>query len=606
MKNMKISVKLLVSFGIILILCIALGGAAIAGTYIMSNIADNYVLISIPVKDEIADIRVNVVDAEESALEATTVMTSSALESIETELKNFNAEISKDLTVFATKVPQFQGRVDTIKGYLEQEKTVREKILVQSRELTFTANERAYEIYVNEYVPLSDKILAEVEVLDYEVDLAVNDRYNDAHATLRNVIIVVAAVIVVNIIAIIFFTSKLTRAIVTPVKEIEKAMKAVNEGRLSDATINYTSKDELGNLSESVRGTVSTLQMLIPDIAHLGKQLGDRNFDIKSSCGEYYVGDYKEILLSLRYIRDNLTITIRQIEQSASQVLAGSQQVSDGAQNLSQGATEQASAIEELAATIADLSEKVNTNAQNAVLANEMSGEAGAGVVESNNSMKELMTAMGEINDTASNIGKIIKTIEDIAFQTNILALNAAVEAARAGAAGKGFAVVADEVRNLAGKSAEAAKNTNDLIGNAIKAIQAGTEQASATATQLDAVVTKAAGVAEKIGEISAASEQQATALAQVETGIEQISAVVQTNSATAEESAAASEELAGQANMLKELTDGFTLMKDGNTSFEAPAVSEPVHEYAPAPVVDSPVESDTFASFADNYDDKY
>jgi len=598
MKNMKIGWKLFLSFGIILVFCIVLGISAIAGTFVMSGIADNYVMISIPAKDYLADAYANLIAMEESALETTAVMTKDHLAKVEAELDSECVIVKQNLDEFVKLAPQFSTHVDEIRAYLDEEAVIRERILVESRELTFSANERAYSIYEKEYTPVFQNIIAEIEMLDYEVSLAVNDRYYEAHDVLKLVIIVIAAVIIVNIAVILILTGKITKAIVTPVKEIEKAMEAVKDGKLDEATIEYSSKDELGKLSDAVRETVNRLQVLIPDIAKLGKELGNGNFDIKSEHYEVYVGDYNEILLALRYIRDNLTITIRQIEEAASQVLAGSQQVSDGAQNLSQGATEQASAIEELAATIAELSDKVQANAQNAGHAGDMSAEAGAGVFESNTHMQELMVAMNEINDTASNIGKIIKTIEDIAFQTNILALNAAVEAARAGAAGKGFAVVADEVRNLAGKSAEAAKNTTDLIESAIKAIQSGTEQATATATSLQAVVEKASIVDTKVQEIREATEQQAIAINQIGTGIDQISAVVQNNSATAEQSAAASEELTSQANMLKELTDSFTLVDDGSASF---LNVDTASGYSPVSYPEAEV-----SSFVDNYDDKY
>ena len=600
MKNMKIGWKLFLSFAIILVFCIVLGISAIAGVFVMSGIADNYVMISIPAKDYIAKAHKDVLAIEESALECTSVMTKDHLARVESELIEYRASLDNNLAEFVKLAPQFSSHVDEINAYLAQTAEIRERILVESRELTFSANERAYNIYDTEYTPVFENVVAELEMLDYEVSLAVNDRYYEAHDVLKLVIIIIAAVIIVNIVVILILTGRITKAIVTPVKEIEKAMEDVKDGNLSKVSIKYTSKDELGKLSDAVRETVGLLQIIIPDIAELGKELGDGHFDIRSKHYDDYVGDYTDMRLALKYIRDNLTVTIRQIEQAASQVLAGSQQVSDGAQNLSQGATEQASAIEELAATINELSEKVQNNAQNAALADKMSAEAGAGVMDSNEHMKELMVAMSEINDTASNIGKIIKTIEDIAFQTNILALNAAVEAARAGAAGKGFAVVADEVRNLAGKSAEAAKNTTDLIESAIKAIQSGTEQATATATSLQAVVEKATVVANKVQEISEATEQQAIAISQIGGGIEQISAVVQNNSATAEQSAAASEELTSQADMLKELTDQFILPPDDAIG-AAHLNVDTAASYVPSANSEAAV-----SSFTDTYDDKY
>jgi len=216
-----------------------------------------------------------------------------------------------------------------------------------------------------------------------------------------------------------------------------------------------------------------------------------------------------------------------------------------------------------LSATIMEISDKVTTNADISKVANQLSNETSQEVQNGNQHMQKMTQAMTEISETSGEIGKIINTIEDIAFQTNILALNAAVEAARAGAAGKGFAVVADEVRNLATKSAEAAKNTTDLIEQTVSAVANGSKIADDTANSLLAVVEKTSKVNSLIGEIAKASEDQATSISQVTLGVEQISGVVQSNSATAEESAAASEELNAQADMLRDLVSQFKINQD-------------------------------------------
>ena len=237
-----------------------------------------------------------------------------------------------------------------------------------------------------------------------------------------------------------------------------------------------------------------------------------------------------------------------------------SDQVSSGAQALSQGATEQASSIEQLSASIIEISDQVRSNAVNANNATSLVESVGKEIDRSNIHMQEMIRAISEISDKSAQIGRIIKTIDDIAFQTNILALNAAVEAARAGAAGKGFAVVADEVRNLAGKSAQAASETTELIESSISAVLNGTRIADETAESLSSVVTGASKITSLMQDISKASNEQANSIGQVTQGIEQISGVVQTNSATAEESAAASEELSAQAQLLNSLVSKFKM----------------------------------------------
>ena len=375
----------------------------------------------------------------------------------------------------------------------------------------------------------------------------------------RNALIFQAGIIIIIIIIGVFFSFVIIRGIKFPIFEIEKAASRMAQGDL-DIDISYTSKDELGVLSDQVRELIRKLQMIIDDENKFLAQMASGDFTVDSTCENEYTGGFRPLLVSFRAIADKLNHTILQISESSAQVASGSDQVSSGAQALSQGATEQASSVEELAATINEISEKVKQNAENARQANHMAGVVGSEMQTSNQKMQEMMQAMNNISNCSDEIGKIIKTIEDIAFQTNILALNAAVEAARAGTAGKGFAVVADEVRNLAGKSAEASKNTSVLIENSLRAVENGTLIADETAQSLLQTVKGVEEVANIISQISEASNNQAEAISQITMGIDQISSVVQTNSATAQESAAASEELSSQSQLMKDLVGRFRL----------------------------------------------
>ncbi len=375
----------------------------------------------------------------------------------------------------------------------------------------------------------------------------------------RTATFLMAAVIIVIILVGVFFSFVIIRLIKAPISEIESAAIKMADGDL-DVEISYTSKDELGILANQVRRLIKKLQVIIDDENKFLAKMADGDFTVDSICEEEYTGGFRPLLISFRGIADKLNDTMMQINQSSSQVASGSEQVASGSQALSQGATQQASSVEELAATISEISGKVKQNADSAQQANEKAGSISMEMNVSSEKMQQMIEAMRDISSCSNEIGKIIKTIEDIAFQTNILALNAAVEAARAGSAGKGFAVVADEVRNLASKSAEASKNTSVLIENSLKAVENGTQIADETARSLFQAVNGVSEMTDIIGQISEASSMQADSISQITMGIDQISNVVQTNSATAQESAAASEELSSQSQIMKSLVGKFKL----------------------------------------------
>ena len=375
--------------------------------------------------------------------------------------------------------------------------------------------------------------------------------------------VISVAVIVVSILASIVVALKLSTSISKPMRACAERMKLLVEGDLNSPVPQAVGRDETAELTRSTAEMVEGLNQIINDIRYLLNEMANQNFDIQSAHREAYVGGYQAILHSMRNLKVELSNTMRQIDASASQVSSASSQVSVGAQTLSQGSIEQASAVEELAATITDISASAQKTATAAEEAGQYVNQAGAQLGTSVEYVKDLNQAMERISGSAQEISKIIGTIEDIAFQTNILALNAAVEAARAGSAGKGFAVVADEVRNLAFKSDKAAKATKELIGGSIAAVAEGSQAVVKVTESLERTSDAAGHVTSKMNIVVEAVESQNAAISQVTEGVDQISAVVQTNSATAQESAAASEELSAEAASLKQLVDQFTLARD-------------------------------------------
>ena len=347
-----------------------------------------------------------------------------------------------------------------------------------------------------------------------------------------------------------------------PLQKVAEVGEKLSVGDFS-MDLSYKSKDEIGRLMHSMGDVVSRIRSIIGDLSEKLNQLAQGNFNLEMNNAEYYSGAYRPLFDSINNISTDLSGTMAEIQQSAVQVNSGAEQVSSGAQGLSQGATEQASSIEELSATMNDISAKIQETAGTTREASRLSNMAGQSVMVSNEKMREMSLAMEEITEKSQEISKIIKTIDDIAFQTNILSLNAAIEAARAGAAGKGFAVVADEVGNLAQKSAKAAQNTSSLIEETIEAVNKGVRISEETAESLTEVVSRAGKINDLIDIASSSSEEQARGVSQLSVGIDQISSVVQSNTATAEESAAASEELSGQANILSDLVGRFRLREE-------------------------------------------
>lgn len=367
-----------------------------------------------------------------------------------------------------------------------------------------------------------------------------------------------AGIVGIVFILVVLISIFLTSAISKPMKKLTEISERLAKGDLNVTAV-QENNNEFGKLTGNFAAMIQTMKEQAAVLGEIEK--GNYDITIKPRSEADVLGKSM-----LSFLQKN-SQTIQRIRNATYQVSAGSEQVSMASQSIAQGATEQASAIEEITVSVASIADRTKVNAENINIANNLVTNAKTEAVVASEQMEEMISAMKEINDSSENISKIIKVIDDIAFQTNILALNAAVEAARAGVHGKGFAVVAEEVRNLAEKSAAAASETAEMIEDSIKKVETGSKFAENTERALSSIVESIDKIVDIAGGIGKASGEQATVIAQVDQAISQVSEVVQTNSATSEQCATASEELSNQALRLKEMIAQFRLKE--NNSFE-------------------------------------
>ncbi len=584
-KNMKIKKSLILGFGVTIIVSLAIIIASIVLMSMQKNqymdIIDEYVGANSIVYECRVDyniagrsLRDAVLGGDLSNLDTTTQKVAELKERLSELEKIYPLDSKTELNAF----------VDTVEAW----EVEAEKIVSVARNNTAESRTEAAGLIASACSPRLKDAAEKGDALAATLQAAQNNIIARQEMTSNIAIGIILAAMVIATAAVLRIALIIIKSIVVPAEQVHVALSGFSEGKL-DIPVDYHSTSELGEMCDALRTSQHVLGECISDTCRLLEEMGNGNFDVRTKDEKVYVGALSSILTSVRAINRNLTDALSQINQSAEQVSAGAEQVSTGAQSLAQGATEQASAVEELSATIAEIANNSRKNAENSEQAMSHANDASGCLNESSEYMQQMVEAMTKISDSSSEIGKIIATIENIAFQTNILALNAAVEAARAGSAGKGFAVVADEVRNLSAKSDEAAKATKELIDRSIVSVKEGNEIVQKVSVALQATNERAGLVVASVQEITKAAEEESEAIAQVTEGIDQISSVVQTNSATSEESAAASEELSSQAALMKELLARFKLRQDGfmpkaqPAYSAAPAASSYEESYEPA-----------------------
>ena len=483
--------------------------------------------------------------------------------------ENLKSEINASLAAARERIAQFKsvhGERDGLAA--EYEAAFNQWVDIANRavsEIERGNKEQAKQIILNECSP----VLSSLSSIAQRIDAATTQERNESEkASLQEITIfrwLCIFTFLIVLVGSLFLAVVTTRKITGIVKKVEEVVIGLSKGDLK-STIDYQANNEFGSLVERMNFSFKELLKYVETIDYVMGEYAKGNFACATDAE--FLGDFKNIKISVRNFRSKISDVLSELHAASEQVNVGAGQVASGAQALAQGATEQAGSVEDLSDRINEISEQISKSAEYAQNANVVGHKASEVVNRSRDEMKQMLGAIKDIAVASEDIQKIIKVIDDIAFQTNILALNAAVEAARAGNAGKGFAVVADEVRNLAQKSADAAKNTTELIGRSLQHVKNGEELAANTDAAFDEMANQTTQILDMVEKIADSSRQQADAIANISQGVKQISSVVQMNSATSEESAAASEELSGQANVMKSLLNQFRISEDtGNKS---------------------------------------
>lgn len=551
--NMKVGRKLLVSYGTIILLYLCTIMAAMFGITETSGTLDTFYKKAFTISHTVMDMKASEQGIGRCMLDVATGVSEEIRKRNFEDIDSLSAVVDEGIPLLKENMAG-EDLVLELEAYLLEIRPIRVEII---RLLKAGQYEEALTVFDNEYEPHVRNARACLqEIADKSVRRAEKYRENgkEVERQMKRVIILLG-VVVLLITSLLW--SKITRGITRPVKELKDAAEGLAAGKL-DVTVPYTSENELGELAASVRDTTRALRAYVSELERALYAIGEGRLTYRPEVE--FNGDFAALEKAMDQITRMLNRAILQIANTADQVAGGSEQVAGGAQMLSQGAVEQAGLMEELAANINEISDGVQHNAADALKAKNKADEINSMAAHSGTQMEAMLEAIGGIRENSKMISGIAGEIEDIAFQTNLLALNAAVEAARAGEGGRAFSVVASEIRQLSVKTTEASRLMSQLSKKVEETFAGGKDAAEKTAAALSKVAAGTDEINGMVERIAGASVQQADSVSQIRLSIEQVSEIVQGNSATAEESAAASEELSAQAQELKKLVEGFKL----------------------------------------------
>lgn len=547
--HMKISKRLLICFSVILLLTAVIMIFAIyfvirVGSFSHLMYTGPYVITT-----EIETIRANI---NESGVKIRNALFEEDIQKYEDQITDVYTKIDQGVLVLQENFDGDKQLVADLENALLSLKSERQKIINVAREGNY---EEAFSLLNLDYKEAFDSTVACANVLYQEADANAASFDRRAVIVTKTATIFLSLTFVITFLFAAFLSGFTTKSIVKPLRELEIAADEMAKGRLG-TKIEYQSKNELGNLAESMREMVRSLNSYIKDISRGMKELAEGNLDVKPDVE--FQGDFIALMENIMSAVNSFNSAILKIDVSANQVAISSDQVAAAGHTLSDGANGQSSAIEELSVTINEITDRIKSSADNADQARKLTGLVEQDIEESNRNMQNMVKAMQNISESSHKIDDIIKTIEGLAEQTNLLSLNASIEAARAGEAGKGFAVVAEEVGKLAAESAEASKNSTVLIKDSIKAVDLGMQMVEQTAASMLLVVENTKQVTETVDQISEDTTAQAVSMRQISEGVEEISKVIMENNSAIEESAASSEILSEQAEALSELVKQF------------------------------------------------